>query len=276
VARHSGIVIAALTWNLAHGRDFPPDPSLLTWRSRILRAPERGGGFIQVNQPLRRQFIAWLALREWEIALLQEVPPRWQSDLAAGTGAGAAIALTSRNSFAPLRALAAEHNPDLIASNEGGSNQILVRAPARILQVRRLTLTQRPERRRMLWTLIEVGGGRRLAAANLHATSDDRAASAREVETAAERAVDWAGDVPLVFGGDFNLRPRENPGPFERLRERFGLREPTAPGSLDHVLGRGLEVVRRPARLDRDIPGPEGLRIRLSDHAPVVASFGMK
>ena len=49
------------------------------------------------------------------------------------------------------------------------------------------------------------------------------------METAAERAVDWAGDMPLLFGGDFNLRPRENPGAFERLRERFGLREPTAP-----------------------------------------------
>jgi endonuclease/exonuclease/phosphatase family metal-dependent hydrolase len=220
--------------------------------------------------------VAWLARQEWEIALLQEVPPRWKDDLAAGTNATAAIALTSRNSFASLRALIAEHNPDLIASNEGGSNQILVRAPARILEERLLTLTERPERRRMLWTLIGIPDGRRLAAANLHATSNDRAASAREVETAAERAVEWAGDAPLVFGGDFNLRPRENPAAFDRLQERFGLREPTAPGSLDHVLGRGLELVRPPERLDRDIPGPEGLRIRLSDHAPVVASFGMK
>jgi endonuclease/exonuclease/phosphatase family metal-dependent hydrolase len=229
-----------------------------------------------VNRPLRRQFVAWLASQEWELALLQEVPPRWQADLAAGTGSSAAIVLTSRNSFARLRAAAAEWNPDLIASNEGGSNQILVRAPARIVDVRRLTLTQRPERRRMLWVLVATPHGRRLAVANLHATSDDRSASAREVEEAAERAVDWAGEAPLVFGGDFNLRPRENPAAFERLRDRFGLHEPTAPGSLDHVLGRGLDVVRPAARLERDIPGPEGLRIRLSDHAPVVASFGMK
>ena len=128
----------------------------------------------------------------------------------------------------------------------------------------------------MLWTLIEIRGGRRLAAANLHATSDDRAASAREVETAAERAVDWAGDVPAAVRR--RLQPAAAREPRSVRAAARALRPAGAdrPGSLDHVLGRGLEVVRRPARLDRDIPGPEGLRIRLSDHAPVVASFGMK
>ena len=30
-----------LSWNLYHGRDFPPDPALRTWRSRFLRVSER-------------------------------------------------------------------------------------------------------------------------------------------------------------------------------------------------------------------------------------------
>lgn len=278
MARHPGIVIAALSWNLAHGRDFPPDRSLQTWRSRILRTTERGDTHAQVNRPLREEFATCLAERDWELALLQEVPPRWQAKLARRTEAGAAIALTSRNSFGRLRAAAADLNPDLIASNEGGSNQLLVRSPARILDVRRLTLTKRPERRRLLWALVGTPGGR-LAVANLHATAGDARAAARDVRLAAERAVDWAGADPLVFGGDLNLRPREDPATFEWLHERFGLREPTGPAAIDHILGRGLELVspgRQLAQGERDVPGPGGLRLRLSDHAPVVASFGMK
>jgi endonuclease/exonuclease/phosphatase family metal-dependent hydrolase len=228
-----------------------------------------------VNRPLREEFAAWLASRDWELALLQEAPPRWQGELAARTGASSAIALTSRNSFARLRSAAAELNPDLIASNEGGSNQLLVREPARIVEVRRLTLTERPERRRMLYALVEIPDGRRLAVANLHATAGDPRAAARDVRMAAERALEWAGPDPLIVGGDLNLRPREDPATFERL----GLHEPTGPAAIDHVLTRDLEVVRAGAQLpaeERDVPGPDGLGIRLSDHAPVVAAFGMK
>lgn len=223
--------------------------------------------------------MGWLASREWQLALLQEVPPRWQSDLAGGAEASSAVALTSRNSFGRLRAAVAELTPDLIASNEGGSNQLLVRPPGRILEVRRLTLTERPERRRMLWALVGMPDGRRLAVANLHATAGNPRAAARDVELAAEHALEWAGGEPLVFGGDFNLRPREDPGTYQRLRERHGLGEPTAPDAIDHLLAHRLEAVAPPAALppeERDVPGPAGLRIRLSDHAPVVASFGMK
>ena len=232
-----------------------------------------------MNRPLRAEFADWIASHDWELALLQEVPPRWQHLLATRSKANSAVALTSRNSFAWLRGAIAEINPDLIASNEGGSNQLLVRAPAQILEVKRLTLTERPERRRMLWTLVGTPDGRHLAVANLHATSGDALAAAHDVELAAERAVEWAGRHPLVFGGDLNLRPREDPATFERLRERFGLGDPTAPEALDHLLARGLLRVA-PARQfepeKRDVPGSEGLRIRLSDHAPVVASFGMR
>jgi len=279
MARHPGIVVGVLSWNLAHGRDFPPDPALRTWRSRLLRITERGATHAQVNRPLRDEFAGWLAAREWDLALLQEAPPRWQHDLARRAVASSAIALTSRNLLPRLRGTLAELNPDLIASNEGGSNQLLVRAPARIVEVRRLTLSERPERRRLLWSLVERPDRRRLAVANLHATSGDPAAAARDVQLAAERSVEWAGEAPLVFGGDLNLRPGDHPAVFERLRDLLRLVEPTGSNAIDHLLARGLELVAPAAALppeDRDVAAHDGLHIRLSDHAPVVASFGMK
>src|SRR5262249_148966 len=40
--------LTAITWNLFHGRDFPPDPELFTWRSRLLRLTERNETHVQV------------------------------------------------------------------------------------------------------------------------------------------------------------------------------------------------------------------------------------
>ena len=142
-----------------------------------------------------------------------------------------------------------------------------------------MTLTRRPERRRMLWARVGLPGGRSLAVANLHATAGDPAAAAWEVERAAERAVGWAGDLPLVFGGDLNLRPRRRPEAFALLRDRFELGPPTAPGAIDHLLVRDLDLVEPPRAMPpeaRDVPGPHGLRLRLSDHAPVVATVSMR
>ena len=276
---HQGIVVGVLSWNLFHVRDYPPDRALRSWRSRLLRISERNSTHVQVNRSLRREFVDWLAGRGWEIALLQEAPPRWHRELIERCQADGRIALTSRMSLSSLRGAFAEWNPDLIASNEGGSNQLLVRRPAWVTEARRLTLARLPERRRMLWTRLEVPGGRSLCVATLHATSNDRDVSARELSHAAAWAVDWAGETPLILGGDFNLRPRERPAAFASLADRFGLVGPTSPGAIDHVLARGLRVVGRPRALppeEREVPGPGNLRIRLSDHAPVVASFGMR
>ena len=47
--------LRALTWNIFHGRDFPPDPSLLTLRSRLLRCSERNDDPPAAQpRPLRR------------------------------------------------------------------------------------------------------------------------------------------------------------------------------------------------------------------------------
>jgi endonuclease/exonuclease/phosphatase family metal-dependent hydrolase len=226
-----------------------------------------------VNRPLLDEFARLLAGFDWEIALLQEAPPRWFRPLARRLGASGALALTSRNLLPPLQWRLADLNPDLLASWEGGSNQLLVRG--RIGEVRRMTLTRRPERRRMLWTRLRLPEGR-VCVANLHASAGLPRRAAAEVEAAAECAVAWADGDPLVFGGDLNLRPRREPEPFARLRERFDLRDPTDPDAIDHVLVRGLGVAERPRRLppeSREVSEPDGLRVRLSDHAPVLAEF---
>jgi endonuclease/exonuclease/phosphatase family metal-dependent hydrolase len=273
------MVVRALTWNLFHGRDHPPDPALFTWRSRLLRKTEMNTTHAQVNRPLAHEFARAIAALEWDIALLQEAPPRWLRQLGQATYASGVSALTSRNSAAALRAVLARFNPDLIASNEGGSNQLLVRPPWRIDDVLRLELTRRPERRSMLCALVCGPRDRALLVANLHASAGLPAAAAREVLAAAETALDLADGAPVVFGGDLNLRPAQMPQPFEQLRERFGLNGPVEPRSLDHLLVRGLEVIEPAHALPaaaREVPGPHGRVLQLSDHACVTATFGMK
>jgi endonuclease/exonuclease/phosphatase family metal-dependent hydrolase len=202
---------------------------------------------------------------EWDVALLQEAPPRWRESLARETGADSAITLTSRNFGAPIRSWIADRWPNMIKSNEGGSNQLLVRAPWRIEEVREHTMTRRPERRRMLW--VRLAGPAELAVANLHGSVDSAPGAPEQVLDAAECAVDWADDLPLLFGGDLNLRPSRQPEVFEQIARRFELGPPTSHDAIDHILVRGLEVVQAPGR---------GPALRLSDHAYVTAIVGMR
>lgn len=265
--------LRALTWNLFHGRDCPPDRRLLTRRSRLLGIAERDATHVQVNRPLRREFATVLAALAWDVALLQEAPPRWLRPLCGTLGASGASALTARNAGAAARALAAALNPDLIASNEGGSNQLLARPAWRIDEVRRHTLTEHPERRRLLLVRLRGRGRAPLAVANLHASTGARAA--RDVLAAAAVADRFAGSDPLVFGGDLNVRPHERPDVFDQLARRFGLAPPT-PGSIDHLLARGMQLRERPHELPapaRELVARDGRRLRLSDHACVGAAW---
>lgn len=263
--------VRALTWNLYHGRDFPPDPALFTWRSRLLRITERSETHAQVNRELLREFAEVLSEAEWDLALLQECPPRWADRLAAACDAEAHRVLTSRNSFAPLRGLLARLNPDLVASNEGGSNLTLVRG-TEVVERRELVLrAAAPERRTLAFT--RIGSG--LCVANFHASTLDRLAE-EEILGAAGQVIEWAGEAPLILGGDFNVRPAGS-GLYDELASGFGLRAPTAPEAIDHLLARALEVVEPgrpwpPERREVRDPG-SGLVIRLSDHAPVEAAF---
>jgi endonuclease/exonuclease/phosphatase family metal-dependent hydrolase len=265
-----------LSWNLYHGRDFPPVPALFTLRSRLLGVSERGETHVQENRPLLDEFASVLERLEWDVALLQEAPPRWFAQLAARTRSSGTRVLTSRNWFPALQGRLADLNPDLIASGEGGSNQILVRHPGRVLEHRRVPLAFWPERRRMHWARLDLPGFGRVCVANLHASAGRPEQASGEVVAAAHVATQLSGDDPLILGGDFNLRPAVQPEPFAQLRERFGLGEPTAPRAIDHVLARGLRGVEPPRQLvseEREVGDPSGLRIRLSDHAPVVAEF---
>jgi Endonuclease/Exonuclease/phosphatase family len=291
------VEFTAISWNLFHGRDFPPDPELLTWRSRLLRVTERNATHLQVNRELLDEFAHLLAGTEWDVALLQECPPRWWEPLARACGAELHGVLTSRNSLGALRSLGARLNPDLIASGEGGSNLTLVRGSLStkcvskeprdggvcecegIAERRELVIHEgRPERRVMAFTRIAGNGGdAELCIANLHATNGRPELAIEDVLRAADAATARAGDAPLLFGGDLNLRPQESPAVFAELRERFGLDTPTAPDAIDHILVRGLETVEAPHQWppQRRELQEDGLALRLSDHAPVEARFAL-
>jgi endonuclease/exonuclease/phosphatase family metal-dependent hydrolase len=231
-----------VTWNLFHGRASPPSP----------------------KRSLLPEFVQVLGELDWQLALVQEAPPRWRDALARELRAQSAITLTSRNFGAPLRGWIADRWPNLIKSNEGGSNQLLVREPFRIEETRELTIARLPERRRMLWA--RLSGPAPLAVANLHGSVDSVRGAREQVLHASAQAVEWSGDLPLLFGGDLNLRPVRQPEVFEELAQRFDLAPPTAPDAIDHLLARGLEIVQRPAR---------GPALQLSDHAYVTTSVGI-
>ena len=261
---HPGIVVAALTWNLFHGRDYPPEGSAV---------------HADAKRSLLDEFASVLDGLRWDIALLQEAPPRWLVPLGRRCRAGGALALTSRNELAPLRAAIADRFPDLIKSNEGGSNMVLVRAPATIEAVERHRLARRPERRTLLLARVVGPGGRRIAVANMHLSVPSTEQGEAELLAAAERAVRFAGGDLLILGGDLNLRPRQHAHAFAEAKRRFGLTPPTAPKAIDHLLVRGLEVVEAPQALApaaREVQEPDGRRLRLSDHAPVTGAFGMR
>ena len=93
-----------LSWNLYHGRDFPPNEALFTLRSRLLRVTERDETHVQVNRSLCREFTGRVADYEWDVALLQEAPPLWFRAFrrrAAADGAGARRRKRSRRTGEP-------------------------------------------------------------------------------------------------------------------------------------------------------------------------------
>ena len=104
---HPGIVVAALTWNLFHGRDNPPKGSP-AHTEQALPAP-------RVRRGARRA------------ALGGGAAPGGPSAVAGAAGTGlpgnGALGLTSRNELPWLRAAIADRLPDLIKSREGGSNR---------------------------------------------------------------------------------------------------------------------------------------------------------
>jgi endonuclease/exonuclease/phosphatase family metal-dependent hydrolase len=211
-----------LTWNLKHGRAVP-----------------------SAGRDLFDEFAAALGGWDWDFALLQEVPPWWPSSLGSRLDAQARLVLTSRNALLPLRRAIAERWPDAIKSNGGGANAILVRGDAIVEhRVRRLCIW--PERRWVQAVLLQHAG---LWVANVHGGGP-----LRDARLAAESALRWAGEAPLVLGGDFNIRGLA----LDRLAFAGG-------HDVDLVFVRGLSV----ADASTDVLD----RGRLSDHAPVLVTI---
>lgn len=202
---------------------------------------------------------------DWEICLLQECPPRWVEPLVDETGAtGVLVAKTSRNWLGPVSGRLAAYRPDLLGSWEGGSNAILTRREAgRIVDREVHTLTRRPEKRTLGLALLGSG----LVVGCLH-LSTDRKRALDEAKRAIDISLAWAEERPLLIGGDWNLRPNRS---LQRVVEEAGLTGLT-PGGIDHLLVRGLRASapRRWPEREREIQlQPDGLAVRLSDHAPV-------
>lgn len=220
------VSVQVLTWNLKHGRAEPP-----------------------AGRYLLDDFTAALGGWDWDIALLQEVPPWWPSRLAAATGAEARTVLTSRNAGLWARRALATRWPDLIKSSGGGANAMLVRG-ARIDTHATRRLCVWPERRQVHGVRVRGGVfGAGTWIANLHVTAHDTAAAVRDNDLAATTVLGWAGAEPCVLGGDFNLR--------ELALDGF---HHAGGHDVDHVFVRGARATGPVEVLERGA---------LSDHAPV-------
>ena len=155
--------------------------------------------------------------------------------------------LTSRNALLALRRWIAQRRPDLIKSNGGGANAILVRGD-QIAAHAALRLRWRPERR-MLHAVHLTGAG--IWVANVHATANPKLLARADMVRCGETLARWAGAAPVLLGGDANVPDPAVPG----FADVGGHR-------IDRFLTRGGLVVTSPARtLERD---------SLSDHAPVL------
>lgn len=214
-----------LTWNLFHGRSVPAS-----------------------GRDLTAEFGAAIGSWEWDVALLQEVPPWWGPALGRAAAASARTVLTSRNALLPLRMAIAVPYPDVIKSNGGGANTILVRGQA-ITEHRKATLRWWPERR--VVHAVRTADGAWWA--NFHAQVHSEERALADARTAARELLGWSADGPrLVLGGDTNVRKPIAPG-FTHL----------GGNNVDHVLARGWKRVGAKL-LDA---GP------LSDHAPVLVEI---
>lgn len=201
----------------------------------------------------------------------------WIGSLARVTGSVARFALTARNWMSPVTVPLWSRRPHLIGSWEGGSNLILVRVGRGRMPGRSGASTLRliPERRRLHF--IEMEGGPLIF--NLHASTGSPRA-VEDVRKAAGIAVGRSSGRPFVFGGDFNVSPKADPGLFELLNRDHDLNLPDGADrdSIDQVLvsgARGGKIAALPPELREIRDESTGLIARLSDHCPVVAQFDL-
>jgi endonuclease/exonuclease/phosphatase family metal-dependent hydrolase len=218
--------LRVLSWNLMHGRSLPA-----------------------ARRDLFDEFAGAIARWDWDVALLQEVPPWWPALLTRQLPAQSRSVLTSRNSWPALRRAIAVRWPDAIKSSGGGANAILVRAPEAIAEHRWRRLRLAPERR-MLHAVRLASG---CWVGNLHATVHRDRAARVEAAVAARAMLRWAAAGPVVLGGDFNARGLALQG-----LELIGS------SAVDYVFAAGLRAGGSCDVLARG---------RLSDHAPIAVTL---
>ena len=188
------VQLTAMTWNLFHGRDWPPVPELQVrgHKGNFRRGPRLGSEYEQTNWDLFGEFAALIDSVAWDVALFQEFPPSWRGRLAEACGAEAHRALSGRNWLQPITSLIGRWRPDLLGAWEGGSNTTFARGAAGpIAERRREVLTRGPELRVLALTRLEAGP----SIANLHVSTTPSSAE-RELLDAAGRAVAFAGSDP--------------------------------------------------------------------------------
>ncbi|WP_354699974.1 hypothetical protein DSM112329_00232 [Paraconexibacter sp. AEG42_29] len=215
-----------ITWNLFHGRALPP-----------------------AGRDLQDDFCAALQGWEWDVALLQEVPPWWPAAFGQACGASARSALTSRNAVLPVRRWIAQRVPDLIKSNGGGCNAILVRGTS-IVDHRVVVLRHRPERR--VAHAVRLATGEWIG--NLHAQVHSEAFAQADLAVSAVALDEWAGDTtPVILGGDTNTH-----------RPHAGDLQVMGGHGVDAILARGWRSVGAREVLEHGT---------LSDHVPVAVTL---
>ena len=155
--------------------------------------------------------------------------------------------LTSRNLGLPVRRAIAVRWPDLIKSNGGGANAILVRGD---------TITEHRCRRLCIWPERRWVHAVRLHDAGIWVANTHCGGPIRDARRAAESALRWAGTTPVVLGGDFNIR--------EPALDGFAY---AGGHGVDEFSARGLSTSSGAEVLDRG---------RLSDHAPVAVTLASR
>ena len=241
----------------------PPTRPSSPRRSRLLRA-DRAQRHARAGEPPAAAGVraTGSTAGDWDVALLQEAPPRWFRRARPAHRARAARSPSPRATSLPaLQWRLADLNPDLLASSDGGSNQILVRHPGRIAETRRLRLAAAP---RAAPDAVDAGGaarGPRVRGEPARERGPSRGGRRGAASAPPSARVRLGRRRPAGA----RRRPQPAPAPAtrsrsSRLRERFGLGEPTAPGGDRPSAGaRPRRSMERPRRLrpsERELTEP--------------------
>jgi endonuclease/exonuclease/phosphatase family metal-dependent hydrolase len=232
----SALELLIRTWNLFHGRTYPPTRRLYLEEAVRLAVSDRP-----------------------DLVAFQEVPPWALGRLAPWSGMRAIGARAKAALLGPLAEPLHRLDARIVRSAlTGQANALLVGPRLEVNAARAVVLTENEGRERRVCQLVDLRApGTAFTAANLHASIAHEHASA-EIALVEKRL---AGTGPAVVCGDFNVPELGLPGFSAPL-----------PG-IDQVLVRGLALLR-PAECWAEERRRQG-NVTLSDHAPVDAVVGL-